>query len=50
MVLSGSANRDMSCFMFKVLEEKGHGFKKIDPTKLEKTVKTVSVFLDGACL
>ena len=50
MALSGSANRDMSCFMFKALEEKGHGFKNIDSIKLEQMIKKVSVFVDDTDL
>ena len=50
MALSGSANRDMSCFMFKALEEKGHGFKKINSTTLEQIIKIVSAFADDTDL
>ena len=46
MVMSGSANRDMFCFMFKSLEEKGHGFRNINSIKLEQMIKIVSAFVD----
>ena len=50
MVMSGSANRDMFCFMFKSLEEKWHGFKNIDSITLENFIKTVSAFIDDTDL
>ena len=46
LVMSGSTNRDISCFVFKLLEEKGHGFRNIDLTTLGQIIKTVSAFLD----
>ena len=46
MRLSGSRNRDVSCFIFKALEEKGFGFRKLDSTTLKNMLKTVSTFVD----
>ena len=50
MVLSGSIKRDMSCFMFKSLEEKWNGFRNIDSIMLGKMLKTVSLFVDETYL
>ena len=45
-MLSGSSNRDMSCFMFKTLEEKVQGFSNVESITLDKMLKTVSAFVD----
>ena len=50
MELSGSTKRDISCFMFKALEEKWHGFINIDSIKLGERLKTVSAFADDTNL
>ena len=49
-MLSWPANRGMSCFALKALEEKVHGFKNIDSTTLQKMIKTVSEFVDNTDL
>ena len=40
----------MTCFVFESLEEKRHGFKKIESMTLEKIIKTVSSFVDDTDL
>ena len=50
MTLSGSTNGDISCFIFKTLEENGFGFSNADWITLEKMLKTVSTFVDDANL
>ena len=40
----------MPCFVFESLEEKRHGFKKIESMTLEKIIKAVSAFVDDADL
>ena len=50
MTLLGSSNRDIYCFIFKALEEKGFGFSNVDSITLEKMLKTLSTFVDDTDL
>ena len=45
-----STNKDMSCFIFKELEDDGYVIRNGDPITLGKMFKTVSVFVDNTDL
>ena len=50
MIIAGSNNMHMFCFMLKVLEEKVFVFRNVDSIELEKMLKIVSAFVDDTDL
>ena len=50
IMLQGSSNREIHCFMFKALEEKGHESSTIHSITLEKMLKKASVLIDETYL